>query len=1194
MEGQMALSRFAKAASCSLVIIAVLSLVAPHVALAQGGATGAITGEVLDSTGAVIPNAEVKVFDSRTGGAVRSLITSSGGSFRATLLPPGSYAVVVNAKGFGTARSEAVEVRVTETTSLSVTLRPAAQSQEVEVTGQIVSVNTENATTGQTIEHEEVGGLPLATRNFQQLLTLSTGASSALNNSEQLGRGTVAINVNGQREDNNNYLIEGISATDYNVGKLTNTPLPSPDVIQEFKVQTSLYDASQGRNGGGMVNAVLRSGTNHWHGDAFEFFRNDVLNANDYFLERNGQPRPELKQNIFGGSIGGPLGKGGKFGYIFGNYQGTRQRSGADLGTVISTSIPVLPADRSNNSLVQTFLQGVPGAQIDPVVLKLLNAKDATGKQFCGGPGGFLIPSIGGTPGTTGSFTCSNPGRFTDDQFTTTWNREFHDLKDKVSARFFFSNSDSFKPFGAGGLSSTYGTPPSKTDLNFPLDVPLHTRFLNGTWTHLFSNSKVNEFTFGYVRINNSFINVPFITASDLGINRPMNTITKAIYKFTFTSSGFQIGPSPGDNSQVQNNFIYNDVFSWVRGNHTVRIGGEIDRLNLNKSFPQVFNGQIFFANTLPTGATPALTDFQNFLLGSPQFVFGQSGAYTHEYHHNNISGFVQDDWKARRDLTLNLGLRLESFGAWHDGLCHIGNFDASLILKGQYPYIYPDCVNKFNVTGLHGTANSTTLNNKYATGWGPRIGLAYDVLGHHTTTIRAGYGIYYVQQDVGAVDNLAFQAPLLDVVSFGGPPGCLANYFEPTVPPGCPNPNPNALPAPGVVSPAFVPVLSQITQFVDANGNPTADTSQTPVYKNNGVNLFTLQVPRHFIVPSVQQWNLTVQRALGRNFILEVGYVGSHTVHLREVHDALQSVIASQQNPITVTGANGQQFKIMTTTVANALARSPYQGVNGYSAYEAFVDDAYAHYHSFQTTVSRRFASSYLQAAYTFSRSTDATSSSNTAFNTLFNNQLDLNGSRGLSDFDRRHRLAVSYLQDIPFFNHAPGLKRGLLGGWSISGVTVFQSGLPFSIFDSGAGSAYVGLTTVPGTTASLAPGATLSNGLTTGSVQSRLDHYLNLGAFQKAPVIGDDGAATAFGTLGRNIYHGPFQQNWDFSLIKNFTLTERQRLRFTADFFDIWNHPAFSSPAFTDVENAPAFGQIISTENNPRIIQFSMMWSF
>jgi hypothetical protein len=1189
----MELQKLAKTAVLSIGIVVMLSLTGSQLGWGQGAATGAIAGAVLDASGAVIPNAAVQVIDAATGQSVRSLTTSSSGNFRATLLPPGAYTIVVNAPNFGEARAEGVDVRVTETTTLNVTLKPVGLSQKVEVTGQVVSVDTENATTGQTIEHAEVGGLPLATRNFQQLLTLSTGASSSLNNSEQLGRGTVAINVNGQREDNNNYLIEGISATDYNVGKLTNTPLPSPDVIQEFKVQTSLYDAASGRNGGGMVNAVMRTGTNQWHGDAFEFFRNDVLNGNDYFLARDGQRRPELKQNIFGGSLGGPLGSGGKAGYIFSNYQGTRQRSGADLGTLISTTIPVLPADRSNASLVQTFLQGVPNAQIDPVVLKLLNL---TGNQFCSGTSGFLIPSISGTPGNSAPFACSNPGRFTDNQFTANWDRPFHNDKDNLGARFFFSNSDAFKPFGAGGLLSTYGTPPSKTDLNFPLDIPVNTRFLSGSWTHLFSNNKVNALTFGYVRINNSFTNVPIVTASQLGINRPTSPITDSIYKFTFTSSGFQIGPSPGDNSQVQNNFTYNDVFSWTRGNHQLRLGGEFDNLRLDKSFPQVFNGQMYFANTaaVPNSDIPALTDFQNFLLGSPQFVFGQSGAYTHQYRHNNIAGFAQDDWKATKTLTLNLGLRVESFGAWHDDLCHIGNFDSSLLLKGQYPYLYPTCVNQFNVQGLHGTTNSTTLNNTYATGWGPRIGLAYDVLGHHTTTVRAGYGIYYVQQDVGAVDNLAFQAPVLDVVSFGGPPGCLANYFEPTTPSGCPNPNPNALPPPGVISPAFVPVLSQITGFVDGSGNPTTDTSQFPVYNNNAINYFTLQVPRHYVVPSVQQYNLTIQRSLGRNFVLEVGYVGSHTVHLREVHDSGQSIIVSPQNPLTVTGANGQQFTITKNTNANALARSPYQGVNGYSAFEAFVDDAYAHYNSLQTTLSRRFANSYFQAAYTFSRSTDAGSSSNTAFNTLFNNQLNLRGSYGLSDFDRRHRLAISYLQHLPFFTHSTDWKGKLLGGWSASGVTTFQSGEPFSIFDSGAGSAYVGLTTVPGSTASLAPGATLASGLTSGSVQSRLNDYVNINAFQKAPIIGDDGAATGFGTLGRNIYHGPFQQNWDLSLIKNFSITEQQKVRFSADFFDLWNHPVFSSPAFTDVENPSAFGQIIGTENNPRLIQFSLMWSF
>jgi hypothetical protein len=840
--------------------------------------------------------------------------------------------------------------------------------------------------------------------------------------------------------------------------------------------------------------------------------------------------------------------------------------------------------------LVQTFFPNNPNAQIDPVVLKLLNAK---GNQFCSGANGFLIPSIAGTPGQSGSFTCSNPGKFTDDQFTTNWDRNFNDSREKIAARFFFSNADSLKPFGAGGLTTTFGAPPSKTDLNFPLDVPVHTRFLSTSWTHTFSNEKVNQLTFGYVRINNSYTNVPIITAADLGINRPMNAITKAIYKFTFNTSGFQIGPSDGDQFQVQNNFVYSDVFSWVHGKHELRFGGEFDRINLHKLFPQIFNGQLFFTNTGTTAAPPVFTDFQNFLQGAVQFSFGQSGVYNHDYHHRNFSFFAQDDWKVTHNLTLNIGLRVESFGAWRDDLCHIGNFDASLLLKGGSPYIYPGCVNRFGISGLSGTANSTTLRNSYATGLGPRLGVAYDLFGRHTTTLRGGYGIYFVQQDVGNVDQLSFAAPFLNSVFSPGPAGCMASFFEPVMPAGCQNPNPNGLPLVNTISPAFVPVISQLTGFVTASGNPTTDTSQIPVYNNNSINLFALQVPQHFVAPNVQQWNLTLQRALWKGWILETGYVGSHTVHLRETHNMLQSILVSPRNPLTVSGANGQQFVITTNTIANAVARSLYQGINGYSGFEVFADDAYAHYHALQTTLSRHSGNSYFQAAYTFSRSTDATSSFNTAFNTAFNDQLILSGSRGLSDFDRPHRLVASYFYALPLFAHETGWKKQLLRGWGISGISVFQSGPPFSIMDSNAGSAYAALTTIP-TTASLAPGATIALGYSSGSIGSRINAYLNIAAFKPAPVIGDDGAATGFGTLGRNTYRGPFEQNWDLSINKNFSLTERQKMRFTVDLFDLWNHPVFSAPAFTDVQNPAAFGQIISTENNPRIIQFSLKWSF
>src|SRR5258707_872546 len=486
-------------------------------AYGQGGATGAIAGAVVDTSGASISGAEVQIISASTESIVRKLSTNADGEFVATLLPPGNYDVIVNKSGFGEAKAQAIEVRVTETTRVTISLKPGAVSEIVQLSAQVTSVEPTNATTGESIGGSTIRELPLATQNYQQLLSLSAGTQSELNASAQLGRGNARVIVNGQREDNNNYLIEGISATDYNVAQATNVPLPNPDVIQEFKVQTSLYDASQGRNGGGNVNAILKSGTREFHGDVYEYFRNDVLNANDFFLNRQGLARPSVKQNIFGGSLGGPVGKE-KWGYFFVNYQGTRQRSGLSPGTFISSNIPLLPADRSPASLKSVF--GLPS--IDPILSNtsgtgLLQRFDNTG-QF-GSKNAFLIPSgqvaagctAGCTPGltngvvNTGAFALSEPGKFTDDQFTSNWDREFRGGQDKISARFFYSNSESFLPFGGGdlqeSLGSTLASSISSTSLNFPFDTPVRARFFNVTETHLFSPKRVNEFRFGFVHI---------------------------------------------------------------------------------------------------------------------------------------------------------------------------------------------------------------------------------------------------------------------------------------------------------------------------------------------------------------------------------------------------------------------------------------------------------------------------------------------------------------------------------------------------------------------------------------------------------------------------------------------------------------------------------------------------------------------
>src|SRR3984957_14010208 len=1124
-------------------------------ALAQGGATGAISGTVQDPSGAVVAGADVRITNQDTNAVERAVKTDADGSFTAPLLPAATYRVTVLSSSFAQSDFPDIVVRVTETTRLIAKLRPRTVQENIEVQAEVQQVETTNAATGQAIEASTIRNLPLATQNFQQLLTLSSGAQSNLNSSSQLGRGDVRIEVNGQREDNNNYLIEGISATDYNVAELTTTPLPNPAVIQEFKVQTSLYDASQGRNGGGNINAILKTGTNTFHGEAYEFFRNTVLDANDYFLNQQGQPRPVIQQNIFGGHLGGPIGTGGKLGFFFVNYSGTRQRSGDSPGTFISTLIPYVPAaDRANTAAGQAALEADFGnTTVDPVAESLIGFQS---DQFGAPANGYLFPlpnvSAGTTGGTVVPFAVSKPGSYTDNQFTASWDREFRNSNDKLSARFFFTNFESQVPFGAGGLQASLGGSISGTDLNFPYQLPVHDRVVTLAETHVFSPTMVSDFRVGFVRINNSDINVPPVTVDQVGINRPTDNLTDSIYKFTFVSSGFQFGPTPQANQyQAQNNFDIVETMSWVRTKHTWRFGGEFTPVSLNKKFPQVFNGQLYF------GAS-TISDFANFLQGAPEFSFGGGGVYNHNYRQKNSALFLQDDWKATPDFTLNLGLRTEFMGAWTDKACHIGNLESALTESGTYPFIYPKCVNKLGVAGLTGNASGSTFGNSLSPGLGPRVGFAWDIFGHHNTTLRGGYGIYYVREDVGAVDQLSFQSPFIPIVFFGQTAGfTMSDFFT-----GTPAANSNAVPAAGQLSSAWVPCLAQLTGF------PGGDTTQAATYAcpgppalgvNSTQNLFVLEVPHHFVVPNTQQWNLTVQRDLDRKWVLELGYVGTRGTHLRDTRDAIESVNASPTSPFTVKDNLGNSYAITTNTFDNAIARTPTPGLNGYSGYQIFANDAYSAYHSLQATLSRRWQRGYVQAAYTWSKNLDATSTGNTANNTAYNDETTMKASYGISDFNRPQVLKVSYLYSLPFFDHASGAAHAAFSGWAISGVTSLQTGLPFSILDSNGGNAFLGAGTSP-VGASLAPGASISQGLSSGSLRQRLSGYLNPAAFTTAPLLyptqctsDPNFCTTGFGDLARNLYHGPFQQNWDFSLIRHFKISERQDLRFTADFYNL-----------------------------------------
>ena len=284
-----------------------LSLSLANLAFGQSSARGAISGSVKDPSGAAVAGASVEILNEDTGVSERTVTSSTDGGFTATLLPIGRYKVIVTASGFNKTEATGIKVNVTETTNLTIGLKVGAVTEALTISDAATPVQTSNATTGTTLSADTVGSLPLSTRNYLTLLTLSTGANTELFQSDALGRGAVTINVNGQRPSNNNYQLEGINANDINLPVLENVPLPNPQTVQEFKTQTSLYDASQGRNGGGNIQVALKSGTSRYHGDAFEFFRNNVLNANDFFNNRAGVARPVLRQNQFGGSVGGPI-----------------------------------------------------------------------------------------------------------------------------------------------------------------------------------------------------------------------------------------------------------------------------------------------------------------------------------------------------------------------------------------------------------------------------------------------------------------------------------------------------------------------------------------------------------------------------------------------------------------------------------------------------------------------------------------------------------------------------------------------------------------------------------------------------------------------------------------------------------------------------------------------------------------------
>jgi hypothetical protein len=1150
-----------------LCLLFVFALLVAHPSAAQITAqTGAVRVVVVDPTGASVAGAKVTLASKISQPVIKT--TGDDGTVVFPLVTPGSYTLEAEQANFKRALLTDVQVAVTEVTNLRVTLELGQVTTEVQVSADSAqTVNTTNATMGNVLTGDVLHNLPLSTQNFTFLLALNAATSAPLPDATQAGLGTAVVFVDGQRGTENNLVIDGIDANNIANNNLGSVPIPSPDSLEEFRVQTSLYDASQGKTSGGNINVLTRGGTNVYHGEAYDFFRNDDLNANFFFFNAGSQARPVLKQNQFGGNFGGPVPKLHDT-FFFGSYQGTRQINGAATGvSSISSQFPVLPASRDEASIETAF--GLKPGTLDPVALKLLNLP--------GHFNGFLVPSGQGTPGQFGLLSVSLPLRFNEDQFNANVDKNLG-TKHKISERFFFANSKTLAPLGGegtGGLGSGQTT-------------PVHNRFASLAWTYTISPNLVNEARFGYDRIQQAVVAPDPATLSQLGMTRFNGAAFPGIPLFLTGDINPAFGGISTNNDQAftANTFNFGDTVAYTHGKHTFRGGFEHRRYQINLFNNFASRGFLLF-NT-----------FNDLLTGNILEAFVGTGITDRGFRSRDFSSYFQDDWKVTRRLTLNLGVRYDYLGPFTDVKNRVGNFDPSRLdattLANGGPgllggFILPAAAHFGSITGTPGVSGSTLLSNS-PHNFAPRVGFAWDVKGDGKTAVRGGYGLYYVRISNQTLLQLITGAPFFQLS---------ANVF-----PGTPlsNPFPN-LPVPSQF-PIF-PAAPQLTGFT-ASGRPTF----------NAPTLSLNPFDRHMGVPYAGSWNFSVQRELPWHLALEVGYLGTQGVKLLQSLQLNQARLANAANPIVLGGANGvAQNTITTNTTGNVNARV---GVLGFTptGLNTVTENGHSTYHALAATLSRHFGNVFLQSAYTFSKSIDNNSGSGTGLQDLGNsggNQLDTTVVRGLSVFDRTHREQVTYQYSIPGFS--TGRFHQALGNWTVGGLTTFQSGLPNSFTCPTCPTNVFGLT--PSSTFPNATG-NLGNILAPGSPENFTKQNSNgTGGFNPgifAPTSGNAGGVSVgglntaggpgnqtftvtgalFGNAGRDLgqARGPFQQDWDVFVMKKFPIRESLSLQFRTDFFNIFNHPNFTID--NTAIGTPAFGVYDNTVGNPRVVQFALKLQF
>lgn len=1144
-------------------------------AFAQSQTTGRIAGTVKDERGAIIVGADITV-SSKTTAEERRARTDNQGNYTVPLLASGAYRVRVRASGFHPALFDSVQVVITETTTVNVDLTVAGVIVDPVTVRITPLIQKDGPQLGRVVDSRAVSELPLATRNFTQILALSPGTSVSLPNNTALGRNSQNVSVNGARVTQNDFEINGIDANNLATNSAAAVAVPAPESIHEFKVQTSLYGATFGRGGGGNVQAVTKSGSNNFHGAAYEYFRNDALNANNPFLKAAGVSRPTLQRNVFGGLLGGPL-KADRL-LFFISYQGTRERNGASPNSLTSGVLiaPGLTNDRSQQNLLTTFRPRLspnapPATSINPVALALLNAKLPNGQ--------FLIP----TPQADGHYSGSAISSYSEDQFNTNVDYRINE-KNWLAIRSFFSDAPQFLALPSGGGGGGANVP------GFGVDQRQDNRLVSLQDIHIFSPRIINEVRVGFSFIRENMSGQNPVKDSDLGIKRPNANTYPGLGAIRIGPPGTNavaIGNSGSnvDTQNIESSTTLVDILSITRGQHSIRTGAQV----------------IYYQNTLAANnnrrGTIAFQSFNNFLLGSANNSVYGDGISTRILRATDYSFFLQDDWKFSRKLMLNLGLRYELDLPAYEKRGAMSTFDPALYrprmeIDGSGTPVGPPIggfVQAGNVIPQYDLPEVPNVGKRLLTSvdpnnFAPRVGFAYSPLDSGRLVVRGGYGIFYSRPS-SAYIGIAINAPPMYTIR-RSPAGATVPFADP-----------------------FFPL-------------PAQDQFPTIV---KGVALAGQIFDRGMRTAYFHQYNASVQHTLGRDMLLEVAYVGTRGVNLIRDIAINQARLASPQNPV-INAVTGAAIITNTPAATNVSLRAPYQGVE-VGSFLQIQSTAQSSYNSLQMSLTRRLSKGLqFLASYTYAKSLDnASGGSDSAGEVrdtinIAGNQLDNRANRGVSDFDRTHRFVLSYLWDLPRPAFETGSTTGRLffSNWQVAGIITAMSGLPIDIIDGGAGSFY-GLS--GGNNAfvrpSWAPGATTS----TATTNVPTGYFFNPLAFVRPIVLAgqvipsSNGTATAgatgtdFGNVGRNVLRGPRQTNVDFSVIKRFPFRESKNIELRAEFFNLFNHANFANPisnlsvvASTSIDpnsgkitGTPGdFGRIISTSNNPRLIQFAIKLNF